>query len=164
MAVGNQALKLCPVTPDDCRTIWEWANDPVTREKSFYSAHIDWDVHRQWFRARLEDDNCSFYIVRDEHDLAVGQIRFEIDGDTAVVSVSVAQDQRGRGLGSPIISLGSSHLFNECKMVTVIYAYIKGGNEASVKVFRRSGYEIAEIVEINGSPAIRMDLQRDSAG
>jgi len=36
-------LRLRPVCADDCRMIWEWANDPLVRSQSFANDPIPWE-------------------------------------------------------------------------------------------------------------------------
>ena len=51
----GELLDLRRAGPDDCATLWEWANDPLTRAQSFSPTAIPWDSHVAWFEARLAD-------------------------------------------------------------------------------------------------------------
>ena len=150
---------LRPVTAADCGLVWEWANDPNTRAASFSSEPIPWTQHVAWFEARLADSQHRFYIALDAAAQPVGQIRYQITGDEATVSVVLAPSQRGRGYGSEIIRKGSCRLFADTA-ARLIHAYIKPENRASVRAFERAGYTHAGTTTI-GPTAVRA---ADSAG
>jgi RimJ/RimL family protein N-acetyltransferase len=65
--------------------------------------------------------------------------RFAIEGTSAVISVSLARDARGRGLGERLIALAGHRLFAETG-VTRIDAWIRGENAASIRAFMAAGY------------------------
>jgi UDP-2,4-diacetamido-2,4,6-trideoxy-beta-L-altropyranose hydrolase len=132
-------IRLQPVRFTDCNLIWKWANDPLVRQASLSSTVITRDQHQAWFANVIQDLQTYFYIALYENT-PIGQIRFDLEEQKiAVVSVSLASEYRGYGLGSPIIQLGVETLFKESKVET-IYAYIKPENKASVKVFMKSGF------------------------
>jgi UDP-2,4-diacetamido-2,4,6-trideoxy-beta-L-altropyranose hydrolase len=151
-------LSLRPVREDDCRLLWEWTNDPAVRAASFSSDEIAWEEHAAWFRKRTSDPRCLMFIAVDG-ETPVGQIRYDIDGETAVVSISVAPSGRGRGYGTGIIRAGSEELF-AATHVSRIVAWVKPDNAASVQSFRKAGYAAAETTTVRGLPAHRLTLTR----
>jgi UDP-2,4-diacetamido-2,4,6-trideoxy-beta-L-altropyranose hydrolase len=42
-------------TLGDCKLYLEWVNDPEVRENAFNSNPIPWEVHQEWFAARVND-------------------------------------------------------------------------------------------------------------
>ena len=56
-------LRLRPVCADDCRMIWEWANDPLVRSQSFANDPIPWESHVAWFKRALRDPDMRLYIA-----------------------------------------------------------------------------------------------------
>jgi len=96
---------------------------------------------------------------RECNDVPAGQIRYQIDGQEAVVSVSLAPEQRGKGYGAEIIQLGTRKLLATTKTNT-IHAYIKQDNTASVRAFIKAGFSRAGIEEIHGCPALHYVLRR----
>ena len=156
----EQELTLRPVQADDCHLIWEWANDPVTRVASFSSESIRWETHVEWFTAKLTDPHSLFYIALDATGTPVGQIRYHIEGQEAVVSAGLAPDQRGRGYGSRIIRLASQQVF-ENTTVSLIHAYIKLDNAASARAFSKAGFATISPVEVQGHPALHLLLRKD---
>jgi len=154
-------LTLRPVQASDSRLIWEWANDPTTRALSFSSEPIPWEQHVAWFTARLADHQCRFYIVLDANAVPVGQIRYQMEGEDAIVSVNLAPDQRGRGYGSQVIRLGSQIVFASTA-VNLIHAYVKPDNLASIRAFTKAGFANKGTVEVQGIQALHFVLRKDA--
>lgn len=156
-------LKLRAVGTNDCRLVWEWANDPVARSVSFQSDPIPWETHVRWFERRLSDGHCFFYVGENEGGQLVGQVRFEISGDDAAISVAVAPASRGKGYGSGLIRAGAMHLF-AVSSVNSIHAYIKPDNEASIRAFATAGFVFLDDCVRNSHPAKHLVLSRSVAG
>src|SRR4051812_17059377 len=106
------AMSLRRVRPEDCRQLWEWANDPVTRRDSFSSESIPWATHVEWFEQLLVDPNRAAYIATMNGE-SVGQIRFDRSRAPAVVSVSIAPEHRGQGLATAVIAAGTSRFLDD---------------------------------------------------
>jgi RimJ/RimL family protein N-acetyltransferase len=158
---SGQVLKLRSVRAEDCKLLWEWANDPTIRLVSFSSESISWESHVKWFSAKLHDPNCLFFVALDLDDIPIGQIRYEINGDEATVSVSLAPDQRGKGYGSQIIQFASHKVF-ESTPVKLIHAYIKPDNLSSIRAFKRAGFVYSKTVDVRGNPAEDYIIQWDA--
>jgi UDP-2,4-diacetamido-2,4,6-trideoxy-beta-L-altropyranose hydrolase len=155
MQMRGQKIRLRPVYKGDERLIWRWANDPEVRANSFSSEPIPWEQHQPWFRTQLNDPNCVFYLAINQQDIPIGQIRYNLKGDEAVISVSLDEVFRGQGCGSNIIALASHHLFGNSE-VRRIHSYIKTGNEPSIKSFLKAGFKQIETTMIKGQQAIHL--------
>jgi UDP-2,4-diacetamido-2,4,6-trideoxy-beta-L-altropyranose hydrolase len=153
-------LRLRSVRQKDCRLLWEWANDPAVRAASFSSEFIPWEDHEKWFRTKLSDPSCHYYILLSEEGIPVGQVRFDTSGDEAEGNVSIAPDLRGRGYGALGIQIASERLFRETA-VTRIYAHIKPNNNASIQAFTEAGYKTTGTKVIKGHKALQMVLNKD---
>jgi UDP-2,4-diacetamido-2,4,6-trideoxy-beta-L-altropyranose hydrolase len=151
------ALYLRPGAEDDSRRLWEWVNDPVTRQASFSSEPIPWDEHAAWFARRLQDPDSVMYLACDEEDNPVAFVRFDIDGSVAAIGINVAPDQRGKGYGTEAIRLAGERLAAE-RSIDRIDAYIRPENQASLRAFAKAGYEGREPCTVKGQPAVRMAL------
>jgi len=152
-------VHLRKVVEEDAQLIWEWANDPETRSASFSTRPIPWENHVAWFSQKLKDPGCLFYLVADSKSTPIGQIRFQVDGDEAVVSVSLSPIARRRGYGHTIIWLGVQQVFDHTS-VNSIYAYIKPGNQASMGAFSKAGFTRIGAREIQGILADHYVLER----
>jgi len=133
-------LKLREVTGEDSNLLFSWANDPVVRASSLSPDPIAWEQHQEWLRGKIADPHCNIYIGMNGKGTPVGQIRFDVrdDGD-AEIDVHLAPDQRGKGLGSPLIIEGIQRIFAQTQ-VTTVHAYVKTDNEGSRKAFLKAGF------------------------
>ncbi len=156
----THGLKLRPVTLEDCRQLWEWANDPAVRAASFSSAFITWEEHVNWFQRKLADPHCLIYIILDKQGTPVGQVRFDTSGNEAEISTSISSPYRGYGYGMEAINIASEHLFKETA-VSRIYANIKQDNIASYRAFTEAGYREIGVELVKGNPALRMVLDKN---
>jgi RimJ/RimL family protein N-acetyltransferase len=134
-------IKLRLVSDEDCRLIWQWANDPDVRVVSFSEDSITYENHVKWFETKLNNPNCYFYIAVNREHAPIGQVRFDLKGNQATISISLSRKFRGQGYGSKIIELGSQKIF-EVSNVDVIHAYVKKENVISLKVFQKAGFMV----------------------
>lgn len=152
-------VRLRPATLDDCRLVWEWSNDPAARAASFSSKAIGWEEHVTWFKTKLCSPCCHHYIVLNERNLAIGQVRFDIEGNRAEISISIGSRFRGQGYGAEAIRLASERLFCETGVIR-INAHIKQGNETSVRAFAKAGYVEIGVKVVKEKLALQMTLER----
>ena len=160
MAMRGDSLRLRNIREEDCRLLWEWANDPDVREVSFSAALIPWEGHCQWFRTKLNDPHCLFHIATDSNDLPVGQVRYDLENDHAVISISLDRYQRNRGYGNALLHLSAQTLFATTALTT-IHAYIKPENRASIRAFEKAGYKTAGTMSTAGQSAVHLTLEKD---
>jgi len=153
-------LKLRPAEKNDCKTLWEWANEADARAASFSSEEILWVNHKRWFEQKLKDKNCFIYIAESEAGELVAQVRFELASKEALISVSVDRDQRGKGYGVDAITLGTQKVLEESD-VELIKAYIKPSNPASQRAFERAGYCFQGRECIKSQDAMLLTFQRN---
>jgi len=144
----KETLVLRPVDGKDCRLLWKWANHPNVRKTAYDSDPIPWDDHLQWFHKKREDPRCTIYIA-ETREGPIGQIRFDLKGNEAVVDVSVDPDHHGRGYGTQITKKGTHKFLKESRAKRIL-AYIKVGNTPSIRSFSKSGYTHKRNVDVNG--------------
>lgn len=148
-----------PVTPADCQMVWEWSNDPEVRATAFSTQPILWDDHVRWFDRVCRADDGVFFIGEDAAGQPVGQVRFVMVGDSAVITVNVAPDRRGAGMGTALIAAGSGELFavSDAKQ---IQAFVKPANERSWRAFERAGYHHVGRTTYAGEEVLELRQQR----
>ena len=152
-------LELRRTVESDCDVFWEWANDPEARAASFHHEPISWEDHVKWFRAKLSDPKAVLFTATNQAGIPVGQVRYQIEGKRAVLSVSLGQRFRGCGWGRKILGIATERLFQESE-VEAIDAYVKPANDASLKLFARAGFQRLPTKRIEGQEAVRFVLQR----
>jgi len=144
---------------DDCQMIWELTNDPDVRAASFSPNPISWEDHVAWFHRKLKDPNHVFYIAMNANYMPVGQIRYDINGVEAVISVGLSPHFCGQGYGSKAISTASEQVLATTP-ARIVHAYIKAGNIASLRAFLRAGYKDEGLAIVHNRPAHHLVLQR----
>ena len=119
----------------------DWANDPVTRAASRRHELIAAAGHRRWLERRLATPNDDRIWIGESAGTPIGVVRFERRGHDAVeVSITVAPEARGRGLGRPLLEAGVAAAREAFGPVTIL-ADILPGNEASRRLFAGAGFE-----------------------
>jgi UDP-2,4-diacetamido-2,4,6-trideoxy-beta-L-altropyranose hydrolase len=132
------ALSVRKAQPEDAFMIWQWANDPVTRQNSFRQDAISWDSHEIWYSHKVADPQVGIWVLECE-GIPVGQIRYDrIDG-TAEISITVGSGYRGRGFSTALLRL-TRDLAMQCLRVNRLVAYVFPENYASCRAFLSAGY------------------------
>jgi len=156
----GQPLRLRRVRDSDCRQLWEWANDQSVRAASFVTDPIPWKAHVAWFAGKLRDPAVQIYIAIDRAENPIGQVRFEQDGADATISVALDRNFRGMGLGSTSLDLAVRRFFRERPSAQLVHAYIRPGNEHSVRAFMKAGFEQAGATVVGEQPALHFIRHR----
>ena len=87
-----------------------------------------------WFRRLLANKDARQYILMSD-DEAVGQIRVNIEDDSARISYSIAPDYRQMGYGKLIISLLPDVIITDFPDIKKLIAEVKPNNIGSRKAF-----------------------------
>lgn len=158
-AMGGSCIELRRATYDDCSLVWKWANDRETRKASFSQEPILWDEHVRWFEGHLRDPAPLFFIATDNENKPLGQIRYAVKDNEAIVSFSMAPEYRNRGYGSELLRLAALKLFRETG-VTEIIAFVKVENSISLRAFRNAGFVKVEEMLVEGAKSDKLLLRK----
>ncbi|HXW69417.1 MAG TPA: GNAT family N-acetyltransferase, partial [Dissulfurispiraceae bacterium] len=118
----------------DMRAVYELSNDPEIRRRSFNKGDIEFPEHKEWFEKKLGDAACIF-LVAEAAGVFIGQVRFDITGGEAVISISMHNRFRGVGLGREIMKKALGYLKAAAPSVETVRAYIQEENSSSIKYF-----------------------------
>jgi len=162
MRMLGRRIRLRRVREEDGHLIWEWANDSGVRTGSFFPSPILWEDHMKWFHSKLKNPHCLFYIALNEEDVPIGQVRYDVKDDEAIVSISVGSSFRGKRYGKEIMELSSRKLFRVLD-AKCIRSYVKMGNEASARMFLEAGFTKSGTGMIHGKPAVHLVLRKEGA-
>lgn len=133
----HSMFNLRNATNDDCDLYFNWANDRSVRVNAINQGEIPYDNHCIWFESKLTSENSKLYVLTKNNEIAVGQIRFDITGEDAIISYSIDSNWRGFGLGKVLVEYGIRMLKNENILnLKNILAEVKTINIASLKVFK----------------------------
>ncbi len=152
-------IPLRPAAEEDCRLLWEWRNEPATREASFNTGTIPYDRHGEWFPRKLKVPDTRIFIVRDADGRGVGYVRFHIEGEEAEISVSLDPAERGKGYGTAAVRLGTETMLASGPGRRVV-GFIKPGTEASVRSFEKAGFARKGMKRVEGTDVIEMAVER----
>lgn len=132
---------------NDIIKVFELSNDDVVRTNSIKKNKIEWEDHINWFNNRIKKVEEPFYIIENEKEDFIAQVRFNKENEGFVISISIQKDFRGKGLASKIIA-------ETCKKIIDLYslpviALIKPKNTASKKSFLKAGFLKIQDIKIN---------------
>jgi spore coat polysaccharide biosynthesis protein SpsF (cytidylyltransferase family)/RimJ/RimL family protein N-acetyltransferase len=138
-------VTLRPATVADALALWRWRSDPQTRRASLNEADIPLDHHRRWLDESLAcPDRRIDIVLVDGAD--AGMVRLDLQGARAVVSINVAPEWRGRGVGPAALCAVARRALDEPEPA-VLVAKIKRENLASRRAFARAGFRVVEAGE-----------------
>ena len=123
----------------DLALYFQWVNDPEVRRNSFNSNPVSIEDHTSWFVKQLHSAASVMFLFLQK-DIPIGQVRFLLEGDTALLNFSIEKQSRGKGFAAQIITIASSTLKDEYPMLKKIVAEVKPENMASGRAFERAGY------------------------
>lgn len=134
---GNKENKinLRKVKSEDIKEVFDLSNKDYVRRYSINKDKIEWADHVKWFDLILDDKTTVFYVVTDKNDSFLGQIRYKITENSAIVSISLSEKLKGKGLSKKILSKSIKKIFDEEKSVKDIIAFVSADNIASKKIF-----------------------------
>ena len=132
-------VSLRPASFHDADVLFAWTNDPTVRQNSTKREGVDWNNHLVWLDQRLKSADTQLFIL-ELAGLPVGQIRFDRDTDRQILSYSIDQDFRSRGLGKKIIELGIEAL--DARGANKLLAVVRHENHVSIRVFETLGFSV----------------------
>jgi UDP-2,4-diacetamido-2,4,6-trideoxy-beta-L-altropyranose hydrolase len=138
MSVSPALVTLRPAGAEDCRRVWLWRNDEETRRASFDSSPIPFETHERWFHESLQSSRRKILIVI-AGDTPSGVIRLDIAARQAIVSIHLAPECRGHGLGPAALGAVSELAFGEIGLHCLLAA-IKPDNHSSLAAFGKAGF------------------------
>ena len=129
----------------DSRDIFDWRNDELTRQMSHTTDLVEWDGHSVWFAASLTNTKRLLVICEDEDtDEKVAIVRFDVDGERALVSINLSSKMRGKRKAKGCLRDAISFFQKSYSDVRFIDAEIKSINIASQKSFIRVGFVLTK--------------------
>lgn len=136
----SSRVVLRPATLNDTQLTYSWAADPVVRSFSFNTRPIIEEEHINWFAAKLNNNNCRYYIAELDGKPA-GSIRFDLHNGEALISYLVSPELHGKGLGQILLGKGLEKISQEPATANhCVTGYVLPGNIASLKAFRRFAF------------------------
>lgn len=131
------ALRLRPATRADAGALLAWRNDPLAVAMSLSGQPVLPQEHIAWLERALTDTARQILIIEAD-GAPLGMVRFDLQGDAALVSIALSPDARGRGLARPALAQAIAALTLPARR---LLAQIRPGNAASLALFAAMGFE-----------------------
>jgi UDP-2,4-diacetamido-2,4,6-trideoxy-beta-L-altropyranose hydrolase len=154
---NKKDFRLRPAREEDVYIYYDWVNDPVVRANALNSEHVSLATHLDWFDKTLSYPDTYMFVL-EVKGLPVGQVRFELREDEAIIDYSLDQLVRGRGWGSELVRLGAQML--DINRPFVIQARVKPENKPSSAVFMRLGFDEEPLSRGRGVRIFRLQCSR----
>jgi RimJ/RimL family protein N-acetyltransferase len=126
----------------DSARLLEWRNDPDAVTFSVSRRRVDPAEHARWLASRLAEPEPRLWIA-EEDGVPVGQVRVDVRDGVGTVSVAVAPDNRGRGLGSAMLGAMVAQVAGD-GAISVLQALVRPDNAASLRAFEKVGFRVQE--------------------
>jgi RimJ/RimL family protein N-acetyltransferase len=137
-------------TKDDIVGIYNLLHREFIKKYSSNSEKYEWEKHKKWYEFWIKSPYYLIYVMKDLRGKIIGQVRYEIDGEIATISIYIDKEKRKQGLGKIFIRETIEELKFENIEIKLIVAYILEENESSQKVFTDIGFKLNEKKNYNG--------------
>ncbi len=142
------SFETCRPVEDHARQVMAWRNDPATLAMSYHHAPKQWDSFAAEFRdgyfGQGDDPPPAFALVDGQR---AAFLRFQriphphgLAGNSIEISINVAPERRGRGLGTRILAAALIDL--KARGIDSVYAEVRRENAASRKAFATAGFAV----------------------
>ena len=131
-------LRLRPVDTADVDRLLRWRNDPESVRFSESGRTVEAAEHQRWLTARLEDPSTRIWIA-ERDGCPLGSVRIDVRAAKGAVSIAVAPEARGQGVGGAMLRLLQHELADDFQVVALT-AVVGADNAASLRLFDGAGF------------------------
>jgi UDP-2,4-diacetamido-2,4,6-trideoxy-beta-L-altropyranose hydrolase len=142
---------------NDIDQYFRWVNETQTRENSISTEAISFETHKTWFYKKLQSTESYLYVV-EKQTRPIGQVRFDLNSNSAKVSFSLDESRRGTGLATEMLDMAIKKLCSDNQSISYIEAVVKKDNIPSNRIFSTIGFILTEFRENSGLNIYRMEL------
>ncbi len=126
-------------TLQDLDLLFAWVNDRSVRKNAFSTSDIVYEEHKKWYEQLFMRNDVMQYIYMCDNQ-PIGQVRINIENETAEIDYSICPQKRSLGHGKEMIHLLKEQVKQDFPNVKKLIAKVKPDNTASQKVFQDTGY------------------------
>ena len=134
------SISVRAATLTDSKLVLEWRNHPSVRATAFNTAEILEHQHDKWYANYLKN-NDRLLLLGEIDGEPCGVVRFDCSGADAEVSIYLAPNKQGGGLGGALLRAGEAWLRQKRPDTDAIIARVRIGNTASERLFGANGYQ-----------------------
>ncbi|WP_226670467.1 UDP-2,4-diacetamido-2,4,6-trideoxy-beta-L-altropyranose hydrolase [Metabacillus litoralis] len=132
------------VKDEDIFDVFQLSNEDYVRKYSINQKKINWEDHKVWFQSIKTSQNNVFYVVTDYSEKFLGQLRYKIEDESGIVSISLGKSIAGKGLSKKLLKESLELIHKERNELKNIIAYVSNDNIASKKLFEKVGFRLHE--------------------
>jgi UDP-2,4-diacetamido-2,4,6-trideoxy-beta-L-altropyranose hydrolase len=137
-------LDIRKVNLGDLINVYKLSNEKLIRKNSLNQDKIIFENHVDWFNKIILDKNI-YFIVAYLNKKLIGQIRFEVIENSALISISISNRFRGLGLGQYIMLQSLKKFNKKFPCIKELNAVVKKDNKVSKTFFLNNNFKIKQI-------------------
>ncbi|MDR3251143.1 MAG: GNAT family N-acetyltransferase [Tannerella sp.] len=147
MLLENEKIKLRAIEPEDLDSFYKWENDTGTWLMGCTTAPYSRYQLKQYIASSkdiYESKQLRLMIEKKRINRVVGMIDlydFEPFHRRAAIGIIIDGSYRQKGVAAEALTLLCEYAFSFLKLHQ-LYAFIQGGNEASVRLFKRCNFKM----------------------
>jgi UDP-2,4-diacetamido-2,4,6-trideoxy-beta-L-altropyranose hydrolase len=124
---------------EDSEMLMALRNDSDAVRFSVSGRAVSSEEHEHWFRVvRSDPSRCRIWIAEDGIE-PVGQVRVDLNGNSGTVSITVAAEHRGRGIGTSMLKAVIAKA-GTAGAPPRLNALVRSDNAASLHAFAAAGF------------------------
>ena len=132
-------MKITKASNNDSLDIFQWRNDPLTRQNSINTDPVSLKDHNQWFNEVLNSRNTELLIgIKDS--IKVGVCRFSLNNlsNSVEVSINLNPLMRGKRISKKLLEESINYYLKTNKVM--LTATIRIDNIPSIKIFEELNF------------------------
>lgn len=131
----------------DCKEVFEWRNDDITRQMARTSDVVLWEDHLRWYESSLVDEGRLLLICEGKGKVKhckLGIVRFDFfnRAKNSEISINLSPSMRGKGYAKECLKKSISYMVDERPICESITAEIKKINRISKLLFEQVGFKL----------------------
>ena len=110
-----------------------------------------WKTHEKWYKFLINSDSYVMYtITNSENGQFYGCVKFELEGECAIINVYLIEEIRHKGYSEKIIELSIGELQIKHPEISIVLAYILEENTPSLSAFKHLKFQYDGVEEYKG--------------
>lgn len=111
-------------------------------KKYYNNLEEQWEAHERWYKFLIHSEAYILYTVTStETGKFLGCVKFELEGECAIINIYLVKDIREHGYSHKIIERSIEELHFKRPDISIILAYILEENTASLSAFKKSKFQ-----------------------
>lgn len=140
-ALGANNIEIRIANESDSPKLFEWRNHQTVKAVSKNAAPIAWTDHQSWF-AKVQADKNRVLLIGQIDNEPVGVVRFDKEGETALVSIYLVPEGGFKGQGRNLLLRAEEWIKTHRADIKSIRAEVLGANVVSQRLFMGADYRL----------------------